>query len=181
MERIHRSRAVLPYTTAACILFIGAACAPSRAFAIQAIDHAISDVENAKKNDPAFAQVVEHLQQTIDDGKHTIADLRVQSDRLEDEKTALQKQKDLLELKNNELHDKQAGLERVQTALASGLVGAILTALVAIAGVILKTLGSRVERDLRQLEIVEKVAALRKAGVEPPADLVSRYGVEIRT
>jgi septal ring factor EnvC (AmiA/AmiB activator) len=162
---------------AALVFLLTACCVSSPAFAIKAIHDAISDAEKAAQNDPKGSPSIEHLQQTIDEGKQTIADLQTQSDQLEQEKTALVAQKTALEQQNSDLQARKAELERIQTALTSGLIGAIVTALVAIAGVIMKTLGSRVDRDFRRLEVVEKMAALRKDGFEPPAELVAAYGL----
>ncbi|MEZ5331088.1 MAG: hypothetical protein R2991_03325 [Thermoanaerobaculia bacterium] len=98
----------------------------------------------------------------------TIARGRAAIDTLRGENAALQAERDELEQSKQEL-------ERVRTALTSGLIGAILTALVAIAGVVVKSLGSRLDRDYRRLEVVEKLAQLEKSGAHPPEDLFDRY------
>ncbi len=66
-------------------------------------------------------------------------------------------------------------LEQVQTVLTSGLVGAIVTAPVAIMGAVASARTSRAEWDLKRLDVVEKVVALKKAGVGVPRDIAEDY------
>lgn len=150
------------------ILAIAACGVPSTARAIAAIEHAISDAQEAANRNLQTGVELSRLQKTIDEGKEAIAELRAQSGRLQQEKAALERQ-------NAELQNKKADLERIQTALTSGLIAAVIAALVAIAGSILKTLSSKVDRDFRQLEVIEKIAALGKEGVQVPARLASEY------
>lgn len=151
------------------IILAAAACGvPSTARAIAEIEHAISDAQEAANRNLQTGEELSRLQKTIDEGKEAIAELRAQSGRLEQEKAALERQ-------NAELQDKKADLERIQITLASGLIGAVIAALVAIAGSILKAISSKVDRDFRQLEIIEKIAALGKEGVQVPARLASDY------
>ncbi|SRR5258706_1428705 len=117
------------------------------------------EVDKAKKAmadslGPAAAERIQALQAAIERGERASADLHTQIQALETEK---------------------AKLEQVQTVLTSGLVGAIVTALVAIMGAVASARTSRAERDLKRLDVVEKVVALKKAGVGVPRDIAEAY------
>ncbi len=129
-----------------------------------AIDAAIKDVRNeldqiaARGNTPSDAAelsaVVKRAQAVIADGESTVAKLTS---------------------KNLALEKETADLRQIQTALTSGLIGAIVTAIVAIAGVIVKTMGSRIDRDIKRLELAEKIASLASKGVSIPEDIAAIY------
>jgi hypothetical protein len=101
-----------------------------------------------------LSEILATAQKVIAEGTSAVAKLNQQITQLEKEK---------------------AELKQVQTTLTSGLIGAVVTALVAIAGAIFKPLGSRVERDLKRLEVVEKVAALQVKRIAVPPDIVQTY------
>lgn len=73
------------------------------------------------------------------------------------------------------LKTERAQLVQVQTALTSGLVGAIVTALVAIGGAIMGSRNSRPDRDLKRLAVIEKARELQSAGVQLPDDIARAY------
>lgn len=75
------------------------------------------------------------------------------------------------------LKTERAQLVQVQTALTSGLIGAIVTALVAIGGAITSSRNSRPDRDLKRLAVLEKARELQGAGVRLPDDITQAYGV----
>ena len=84
---------------------------------------------------------------------------------------------------NTSLRDEVQKLERereqlvqIQAILTSGLVGALVTAIVAIAGAIVTSRNSRPERDLKRLAVVEKLHELQVAGTPVPKDIESAYG-----
>jgi hypothetical protein len=68
-------------------------------------------------------------------------------------------------------------LVQVQTALTSGLIGAIVTAIVAIGGAIINSRNSKPERDLKRLAVLEKAHELQSAGVSLPDDIRHAYTV----
>lgn len=70
------------------------------------------------------------------------------------------------------LEDQKASLERVQTVLTSGLIGALVTAAVALFGVFGNLRRSRAERDLRRLEVIEKAHLLHQQGVPLPDEFL---------
>ncbi|MBK8401436.1 hypothetical protein [Propionivibrio sp.] len=74
-----------------------------------------------------------------------------------------------------QLRTQRDELKQVQAQLASGLVGAIVTAIVAIAGALLTALNSKPERDLKRLTVIEKANELSKSGIQVPEDIASKY------
>jgi hypothetical protein len=88
--------------------------------------------------------------------------------RGEEINTSLQSQVETLKVE-------RAQLVQVQTALTSGLIGAIVTAIVAIGGAIINSRNSRPERDLKRLAVLEKVHQLQTAGVPLPDDITHAY------
>ena len=74
------------------------------------------------------------------------------------------------------LKTERAQLVQVQTALTSGLIGAIVTALVAIIGAVMGSRNSRADRDLKRLAVIEKARELQAAGIRLPDDIAQTYG-----
>ena len=74
------------------------------------------------------------------------------------------------------LKTERAQLVQVQMALTSGLIGAIVTALVAIGGAIMGSRNSRPDRDLKRLAVLEKARELQSAGIKLPDDIARAYG-----
>ena len=72
----------------------------------------------------------------------------------------------------------KAELLKVQTTLASGLIGAIVTAIIAIAGALLSAKNSKPDRDLKRLAVIEKTRELKQEGVNIPKDIELTYGGE---
>jgi HAMP domain-containing protein len=107
------------------------------------------------------AKVVE-LEAAIKRGEQASAGLWTQIKSLEAEKQALENEK--------------RALEKIQVVLTSGLIGALVTALVAILGTFLNFARGRAERDLKRLEVLEKSVALESKGIHVPADIQSTYG-----
>lgn len=74
------------------------------------------------------------------------------------------------------LEDERAKLQQVQTVLTSGLVGALVTAIVAILGAFVTSRNSKPDRDLKRLAVIEKVRELKAANVRLPPDLARADG-----
>lgn len=74
-----------------------------------------------------------------------------------------------------ELEAERARLVQVQAALTSGFVGALVTAVVAIAGAFVTSRNSRPDRDLKRLAVLEKARELQTAGVKLPPDIAKNY------
>ena len=73
------------------------------------------------------------------------------------------------------LERERAQLVQIQAVLTSGLVGALVTAVVAVAGAVVSSKNSRPERDLKKLAVLEKLRELRESGVQIPSDIEARY------
>ena|SRR5690349_19259844 len=152
------------------LLFVGivAFCAllaasPASAVIAEDIEKKTEALKHAAASDAATAKMLTELQDAITQGEAASSRLRDNIKALENEKLALQ--------------EENRKLERVQTILASGLIGALVTAGVAILGVFVNVRRSRAERDLKRLEVVEKAGALQAKGVAIPEDIQSEYGV----
>lgn len=73
------------------------------------------------------------------------------------------------------LEAERAKLVQIQAVLTSGLVGALVTAIVAIAGAFVTSRNSRPDRDLKRLNVLEKVQELQQAGIPLPSDITKNY------
>ena len=121
-----------------------------------AIIDAVDELETAiASSDGTIDAALARAEEVIADGKRTVTELRASVAQLEDEK---------------------AELESVRTTLTSGLIGAIVTALVAIFGTVFRSIGSRIERDLKRLEVLDKMNELRDKGVAIPPRMETSYG-----
>lgn len=81
--------------------------------------------------------------------------------------------------KEIEAYKQQAAeLRESRNLLASGLVGAVVTAIVAIMGALTNARRSRAERDLKRLEVLEKALELRARGVRLPDDIAAQVDAE---
>jgi predicted PurR-regulated permease PerM len=74
------------------------------------------------------------------------------------------------------LEEERAKLQQAQTILTSGIVGALVTAIVAILGAFVTSRNSRPDRDLKRLAVIEKVRELKAANVKLPPDLARADG-----
>jgi len=74
-----------------------------------------------------------------------------------------------------DLHKKIDSLERIQTMLTSGLIGALVTAAVAVIGALTNFRRSRADRDFRRLEVLEKATQLQASGIGVPPDILQDY------
>jgi hypothetical protein len=83
---------------------------------------------------------------------------------------------DSLESQVKALEDERAKLQQAQTVLTSGLVGALVTAIVAILGAFVTSRNSKPDRDLKRLAVIEKVRELKAANVKLPPDLARADG-----
>ena len=80
-----------------------------------------------------------------------------------------------LEANTKRLTAEKQELIRIQTALTSGLVAAVITAVVAVIGALSNIKRLRVDKDYRRLEVMEKAQALADRGLSLPSDVVSTY------
>jgi HAMP domain-containing protein len=80
-----------------------------------------------------------------------------------------------LEAEKEALEDEKRALEKIQVVLTSGLIGALVTAFVAILGVAINFARGRAERDLKRLEVLEKSVELESKGINIPEDIQAAY------
>src|SRR4051812_19848358 len=126
-------------TSGACLI-AGWLGVPSQAFALDQLERTVDDAIATVRDAPADAGAkVNALNAAIKQGQDAAKELRGKIEELEREKR---------------------DLEKVQTALTSGLVGALLAAVVAIGGALGKFWTSKAERDLKRLEVIDKMAQL---------------------
>jgi HAMP domain-containing protein len=118
---------------------------------------------SATASDAATRDKVAALEEAIRRGERASAGLMTQIKTLEDQKAALE--------------DEKRALEKVQVVLTSGLIGALVTALVAILGTFLNFSRGRAERDLKRLEVLEKSVELEAKGIHVPDDIDAAYQV----
>ena len=137
------------------------------AIVAQEIEDATDDLRRKTRSGQASSNdaEVQRLEAALEQGQRASAGLRTGIAELQKEKEALEEQK--------------RALERVQVVLASGLIGALVTALVAILGTILNVRRSRTDRDLRRLEVLQKSHELQDRGIPVPRDILETY--EART
>lgn len=136
----------------------------SRCGAIEELDEAATQVE----------QLVEELRE--EEASQVNSERVAQViDRLNRARTNAEVIKTDLEATIKEYDTRQRSLERVQTVLTSGLIGAVVTAIVAIIGAFASVRASMPERDLKRLAVIEKARELRASGVQLPEDISNRY------
>jgi chromosome segregation ATPase len=95
--------------------------------------------------------------------------------RLESDIKAGETASNNLKAQIDSLNAEKQKLLNVQTALTSGLIGALVTAAVAIASALSNFGRSRVDRDYRRLEVLDKAQALAERGLNIPTDIVLTY------
>jgi HAMP domain-containing protein len=112
-------------------------------------------------SDVATSEKVLALEAAIKRGEQASAGLWSQIKSLEAQKDALESEK--------------RALEKIQVVLTSGLIGALVTAFVAILGTFLNFSRGRAERDLKRLEVLAKTVELESKGIPVPIDIQSTY------
>jgi len=85
-----------------------------------------------------------------------------------------------LQKEKQALLDANQRLERTQIVLGSGLIGALVTAVVGILGAITSSRRSRADSDLKRLEVIVRARELQQKGVPLPSDIVQGYGLDAR-
>jgi hypothetical protein len=121
---------------------------------------------------------INNLRMEIEKAKDSIGDASQLEKKLKIAEEAVARGEKFLETREKQieaLKTEKAELEKLQLTLTSGLIGAVVTAIVAILGVVLKTFSSRAEKYLKDLEVIEKIAALKSKGVTLPAKFEKYY------
>ncbi|MDO8932840.1 MAG: hypothetical protein Q7U97_10635 [Rhodocyclaceae bacterium] len=130
---------------------------------------------NAKSREQAI--LIGRVDSLLDQASSTIQKLKSEQDQAKKQQADLESKISAAAIEREELKKQHDELKQIQSQLASGLVGAIVTAIVAIAGAFLTALNSKPERDLKRLTVIEKANELKKSGVAVPEDIVSQYAI----
>lgn len=141
--------------------FTAALATPAGAEIARDIERKTEDLRTSTGRDAATNEKVVALEEAIKRGERASAELWTQIKSLEEEKRALENEK--------------RALEKIQVVLTSGLIGALVTAFVAILGTFVNFARGRAERDLKRLEVLEKAAALEAKGIRVPDDIQAVY------
>ena len=132
---------------------------------------ALKALDRASASDPAVAEAIRELQEAIASGERAGKQLWDEIHRNEESMKALQAEKQALVAANQDL-------ERTKLILSSGLIGALVTAFVAIFGAVTSARRSRAESDLKRLDVIVRARDLQKNGVRLPSDIVQIYGLD---
>jgi septal ring factor EnvC (AmiA/AmiB activator) len=157
MTRFRSQRNTLPMRRSIAMVGVALCLTASTAGAeiVRDIERKTEDLRAASGDrDTATNQKVADLEAAIKRGERASTELKTQITKLEEEKRAL---------------------EKVQVVLTSGLIGALVTAFVAILGTILSFSRGRAERDLKRLEVLEKSVELEAKGIRVPDDIQAGY------
>ena len=133
--------------------------APARSEAMRRINEASEEVRATMHEDGALSPAAEASRRKLEDA---LANGERINTSLKDQVKALE--------------DERAKLQEAQIVLKSGLVGALVTAIVAILGAWVTSRNSKPERDLKRLAVIEKVRDLKAANVKLPPDLAHADG-----
>jgi len=126
-----------------------------------AMKMAVSELRTRLSEAKDTEAVIAIAEETIKEGEQAIEELKNEVKNLKSEKDKLQNEK--------------IELQRIQTVLTSGLIGAFVTAIIAIFGFVFKTINSKVDRDFKRLEVAEKLSVLNSKGVTIPIDIRNKY------
>jgi len=138
------------------VVLSGAVVSPAYAMKM-----AVSELRTRLSEAKDTEAVIAIAEETIKEGEQAIEELKNEVKNLKSEKDKLQNEK--------------IELQRIQTVLTSGLIGAFVTAIIAIFGFVFKTINSKVDRDFKRLEVAEKLSVLNSKGVTIPIDIRNKY------
>lgn len=166
-------RPALPPHVLLTVLLVACAVTAAHAEIAREIDKRtveLKALERASASDLAAAQAIADLKDAIERGERAGAQLWAEINEHKATVEALQREK-------RELQDANQRLERTQTILGSGLIGALVTAFVAIFGAVTNSKRSRADSDLKRLDVIVKARDLQQSGVPLPHDIVQAYGL----
>ena len=128
-------------------------------------------LDRASASDPDVAKAIQELRDAIASGERAGKDLWDEIHRNEESLKALEAEKQALVQANQDL-------ERSKLILSSGLIGALVTAFVAIFGAVTSARRSRADSDLKRLDVIVRARDLQKNGIRLPGDIVRVYGLD---
>lgn len=123
------------------------------------------------------AMLIARVGRLLEEANTTIQKLGVEQTQAKKQKEELVSKITAAATEREQLKKQHDDLVQVQTNLMSGLIGAIVTALVAVAGALQTILNSKPERDLKRLTVIEKASELTKSGIVVPEDILSKYSI----
>jgi len=126
------------------------------------------------------AEIARHLDEEIEHGRQ-IVEASPSNEAAQDQIHSLKEAIARGETASVQLRDEIQRLEKIQAVLTSGLIGAVVTAIVALLSAFANFRRSRADRDFRRLEVIEKAHQLKAAGVHVPADILRNYEDQSRT
>jgi len=120
------------------------------------------------------AEIARHLDEELEHGRQ-IVEASPTGEAAQDQIRSLKEAIARGETASKQLRDEIQRLEKIQAVLTSGLIGAVVTAIVALLSAFANFRRSRADRDFRRLEVIEKAHHLKAAGVNVPADILRNY------
>ena len=109
------------------------------------------------------------------DRSHKVVESSTVGAAAEDQIRALKEAIAKGEAASKQLKEEIQSLEKIQTILTSGLIGAVVTAIVAVLSAFTNFRRSRADKDFRRLEVIEKAHQLQSTGIKVPADILNNY------
>lgn len=120
------------------------------------------------------AEIARHLDEELDRGRRVV-DASPVGETAEAQIRSLKEAIARGETASKQLREEIQSLEKIQTVLTSGLIGAVVTAIVALISAFTNFSRTRADRDFRRLEVIEKAHQLKVAGVHVPGDILHNY------
>lgn len=120
------------------------------------------------------AEIARHLDEELDRGR-LVVESSPAGEAAQNQIRSLKEAIARGEAASKQLREEIQRLEKIQAMLTSGLIGAVVTAIVALLSAFANFRRSRADRDFRRLEVIEKAHQLKSAGVHVPADILRNY------
>lgn len=120
------------------------------------------------------AEIARHLDEELEHGRRVV-ETSPQGEQAADQIRSLKEAIAKGETASKQLREEIQRLEKIQAVLTSGLIGAVVTAIVALLSAFANFRRSRADRDFRRLEVIEKAHQLKSAGVKVPGDILRNY------
>ncbi|EIC27839.1 hypothetical protein [Methylomicrobium album] len=119
-------------------------------------------------------EIARHLDEELEHGRRVV-EASPQGEGATDQIRSLKEAIARGETASRQLREEIQRLEKIQAVLTSGLIGAVVTAIVAMLSAFANFRRSRADRDYRRLEVIEKAQQLKSAGIRVPADILRNY------
>jgi hypothetical protein len=120
------------------------------------------------------AEIARHLDEELEHGRRVV-EASPQGEEAADQIRSLKDAIARGETASRQLREEIQRLEKIQAVLTSGLIGAVVTAIVAMLSAFANFRRSHADRDFRRFEVIEKAYQLKSSGVPVPADILRNY------